>query len=84
MKHKLFMSVAAVLIICGIILTGCGNRQILNTTWSFDRAIIILGDEKIEVQVESWKDYEDTNIQIKTKDGKIYLTDVKNVLMIKE
>ncbi len=84
MKHKLFMSVAAVLIICGTMLTGCGNRQILDTTWSFDRAIIILGDEKIEVQVESWKDYEDTTIQIKTKDGKVYLTDVKNVLMIKE
>ena len=84
MKHKLFMSVAAVLIICGIIFTGCGNRQILDTTWSFDKAIIILGDEKIEVQVESWKDYEDTTIQIRTKDGKVYLTDVKNVLMIKE
>ena len=84
MKHKLFMSVAAVLIICAIMCTGCGNRQVLDTTWSFDRAIIILGDKKIEVQVESWKDYEDTTIQIRTKDGKVYLTDVKNVLMIKE
>ena len=84
MKHKLFMSVAAVLIICAIMCTSCGNRQVLDTTWSFDRAIIILGDEKIEVQVESWKDYEDTTIQIRTKDGKVYLTDVKNVLMIKE
>lgn len=80
MKKKLILG----LILSSILLVSCGNRQILDTAWNFDKAIIIIGDEKIEVEVDSWKDYEDTTVQIKTKDGKVYLTDIKNVLMIKE
>ena len=80
MKKKLILG----LILSSILLVSCGNRQILDTAWNFDKAIIIIGDEKIEVEVDSWKDYEDTTVQIKTKDGNVYLTDIKNVLMIKE
>ena len=80
MKKKLILG----LILSSILLVSCGNRQILDTAWNFDKAIVIIGDEKIEVEVDSWKDYEDTTVQIKTKDGKVYLTDIKNVLMIKE
>ena len=80
MKKKLILG----LILSSILLVSCGNRQILDTAWNFNKAIIIIGDEKIEVEVDSWKDYEDTTVQIKTKDGKVYLTDIKNVLMIKE
>lgn len=80
MKKKLILG----LVLSSTLLVGCGNRQILDTAWNFNKAIIIIGDEKIEVEVDSWKDYEDTTVQIKTKDGKVYLTDIKNVLMIKE
>ena len=80
MKKKLILG----LILSSILLVSCGNRQILDTAWNFDKAIVIIGDEKIEVEVDSWKDYEDTTVQIKTKDGNVYLTDIKNVLMIKE
>ena len=80
MKKKLILG----LVLTTGLLAGCGNRQILDTAWNFNKAIIIIGEERIEVEVESWKDYEDTTVQIKTKDGKVYLTDIKNVLMIKE
>ena len=80
MKKKLILG----LILSSILLVSCGNRQILDTAWNFNKAIIIIGEERIEVEVDSWKDYEDTTVQIKTKDGKVYLTDIKNVLMIKE
>ena len=80
MKKKLILG----LVLTTSLLAGCGNRQILDTAWNFNKAIIIIGEERIEVEVESWKDYEDTTVQIKTKDSKIYLTDIKNVLMIKE
>lgn len=80
MKKKLLLSSMLISI---LLLVGC-NRQLIDTSWNFDKAIIILGEERLEVEVDSWKDYDDTTIQIKTKDGKVYLTDVKNVLLIKE
>lgn len=72
------------LLLTSVLLVGCGNREVFDTSWSFTKAIIVIGDEKIKVEVDSWKDYDDTTVQIKTKDGKVYLTDIKNVLMMSE
>lgn len=67
-----------------VLLVGCGNRQIIDTKWKFEKAKIIVGNEVIEVEVKSWLDYEggDTSIQIVAKDGTVYLTDKKNVVLI--
>ena len=78
MKKGLIIS----LLLTSILLVGCGNREVFDTSWRFEKAIILFGDEKIEVEVDSWSDYDDTTVQIKTKDGKVYLTDIKNVLMM--
>lgn len=80
MKKKLLL---LSLLLSSTLLISC-NKQILDTTWKFDKAIIVISDEKIEVDIDSWSDYDDTTVQIKSKDGKVYLTDIKNVLMIKE
>lgn len=77
MKRKLL---AIILVSTSLLMVGC-NKQLIDTSWKFDKAIILIGDEKIEVEVETWTDYDDTTIQIKSKDGKVYLTDIKNVLM---
>lgn len=77
MKKKLIAGI----LLTSTLLVGC-NRQILDTTWNFNKAIIVIGDEKIEVEVDSWKDYDDTTVQIKDKNGKTYLTDIKNVILI--
>lgn len=45
------------------------------------RAIITIGNEKIEIEVYDY-DIEDTIIKIETKEEKLYLTDIKNVLLI--
>lgn len=82
MKKKLILIVAVLSSL--LLLSGCGNKQIIDTTWKFNKAIIIIGEEKIEVNVESWKDYDDTTVQIKDKNGNKYLTDIKNVLLISE
>ncbi len=79
MKNKLIMLV----ILSILILTGC-NKQIIDTKWKFDKAIIVIGDVTLEVEVQSWRDYDDTSIQITTTDGTTYLTDLKNVLLIAE
>lgn len=80
MKKKLILG----LLLTSTLLVGCGNRQVFDASWKFDKAIILIGDERIEVEIDSWKDYDDTTVQIKAKDGKVYLTDIKNVLMIRE
>lgn len=80
MKKKLLIFS---LLLSSTLLIGC-NKQILDTTWKFNKAIIVIGDEQIEVDIDSWSDYDDTTVQIKSKDGKVYLTDIKNILMIKE
>lgn len=84
-SKKLGLVLATIIISCTL-LQGCGsNRQLIDTSWNFKKAIILIGDEKIEVDVESWKDFDtDTTIQIKDKNGAVYLTDIKNVLLMNE
>lgn len=65
-------------------LTGCGNQQVFDTTYTFDYAIIELPNgEVIEGKVESWNDYEGEQFQI-VINGKTYLTHCENVVMIAE
>jgi hypothetical protein len=72
------------LLTSSVMLAGCGNRQLIDTKWTFSKAKISIGNEIIEVEVKSWLDYEkgDTSIQVVAKDGTVYLTDKKNVLLI--
>ena len=63
---------------------GC-NKQILDTTYSYEKAIIYLPNgETIEGKVDSWTDYEDGDqLQIKI-DGKNYLVHSSNCVLISE
>lgn len=66
------------------LMVGC-NRQIIDTTWSFERAIVFLPDgEKIEGKVSSWKDYDGSDMIQVAIDGKMYLTHSSNVVLISE
>lgn len=82
MKKILVAIIATTLMI--VTLSGC-NYQMLDTTYSFDKAIISLPNgEVIEGKVDSWTDYEDGDqIQVKIN-GVVYLTHISNVVMIKE
>lgn len=80
MKKKLIVAT----ILLSIFLTGCGNRQVFDTNWTFTKAKIDFGGEIIEIELKSWKDYEDTTVQLVDKNGKVYLTDIKNVLLTNE
>lgn len=65
-------------------LTGC-NRQVIDTTFSYDNAILALPDGSvISGKIESWKDYDDGDqIQVKI-DGTTYLVHSVNIVLIKE
>ena len=66
------------------ILEGC-NKQIIDTTYKYDRAIIYLPDGiVVDGKVQSWTDFEDGDqIQVKV-DGKTYLVHSSNVVLIDE
>ena len=64
------------------VLTGC-NRQIVDTTWVYEYAMIILPDGIIEGEISSWRDYDVSDmVQVKFKDGTTYLTHSTNVILI--
>lgn len=73
----------AVMSMC-LLTTGC-NRQLFDATYKFDKAVLIVGGEVIEVDVSSWKDFDDGDqIQIKTTDGTTYLVHASNCTLIEE
>ena len=80
-KILIFMMVIAAI----FTLSSCGNRQILGTTYSFERAILTLPDgELVEGEVESyWKDYEGDQIQV-VIDGTTYLVHSSDIVLISE
>lgn len=67
-----------------ITMTGC-NKQWIDTTYHFDRAILSLPDGTvIEGEVESWTDFNDGDqIQVKI-DGVTYLVHSSDVVLIAE
>ena len=66
-------------------LSSCGNRQVFDTTYTFNKAIVSLPCGRvIEGKVSSWKDYEDGDqIQV-VIEGTTYLLHSSNVALIAE
>lgn len=65
-----------------IALAGCGNKQIVDLTYSYDSAMIMMPDGSIiQGKVQSWRDYEDGDqIQVKIND-QTYLVHSSNVVL---
>lgn len=61
-----------------------GNKQVIDINFTFNKALINIGDETIEVNVKKWNDYEGEQIQIITDTGKVYLTSANNILLMSE
>ena len=66
------------------VLTGC-NKQMVDLTYSYERAILSLPNgEIIEGRVSSWTDFEDGDqIQVKIN-GKVYLVHSSNIVLISQ
>ena len=79
MKKKIIAILCAAVMAFG--LTGC-NKQVFDIQYSFNYAIIQLPNgEIVEGKVDSWKDYEGEQIQIKI-DGVVYLTSSYNCTLM--
>lgn len=85
-KKSLMTSMIAAMVLAmlstAILCTGC-NKQIIDTSYTFDKAILYVGGEWITINVDSWKDYEDGDqIQVKDTDGNTYLVHSTNITLI--
>ena len=82
MKKKFII---AILVASCLTLGGCGNKDLFDTVYNYDYAIIQLPNgEIIEGKVEKWADYEDGDqLQIKI-DGVIYLVHSNNASLIRK
>ena len=85
-KKSLMTSMIAAMVLAmlstAILCTGC-NKQIIDTTYTFDKAILYVGGEWITINVDSWTDYEDGDqIQVKDTDGNTYLVHSTNITLI--
>ena len=80
MKKKIIAISCAAVMIFG--LTGCGNKEVFDLQYSFNYAIIQLPNgEIVEGKVDSWKDYEGEQLQIKIN-GIVYLTSFYNCTLM--
>ena len=79
MKRFIVSMIATLVTI--ITLTGC-NKTIIDTTYTFNYAIIQLPNgEVVEGRVETWTDYEGEQLQIRI-DGVTYLCSSYNCVLM--
>lgn len=86
MKRIIGLILAIVLTLSVVLtLTSC-NKQIFDTTYAFDYALVQFPDGTCEkIEIKSWTDYEDgEQIQITSKDGKTYLVNSVNCVLVSE
>ncbi|MBQ8833772.1 MAG: hypothetical protein IJ001_02460 [Oscillospiraceae bacterium] len=84
MKKIIPILLAVALLAVILVMAGC-NKQMVDLTYSYERAILSLPNgEIIEGRVSSWTDFEDGDqIQVKI-DGKTYLVHSSNIVLISD
>ena len=84
MKKAIAIILALVAIVSLLVMAGC-NKQMVDLTYSYERAIILLPNgEVIEGKVSSWTDFEDGDqIQVRI-DGKTYLVHSSYIALISD
>ena len=79
---KILCLFLVVLLVCSLCI-GCGNRQIFDTTYSFEYAYVALPNgETVEGPLSSWKDFNDSDVIQVVINGKTYLTHYENVVLV--
>lgn len=81
---KKIFAIVMLLVVLMAVMSGC-NRQIIDTTWRFSKAVVFTSEGVLaDGKVESWKDFDNSDmVQVKI-DGKTYLTYSSNVILIAE
>lgn len=59
-----------------------GNKIAVDMKYKYEKAIVNLNGEKLELDIDKWSDYDGEQIQIITKDGQVYLVSSFNTILI--
>ncbi len=81
MKKKI-VAVLMTVTACMVCLAGC-NRQVVDTKYKFDKALVKVGEEWITVDVKKWGDYEGEQIQLVLEDGTVMIVSYVNCILYK-
>lgn len=84
---KKMKKVICLLLILVVILSlcACGNRQLIDTTYSYEYAYVQLpGGKVVEGKISSWKDWEDSDTVQVVIGGKTYLSHYSNIVLVSE
>jgi len=61
-----------------------GNKTTVDLKYKYNKAITSINGEKFEIDIDTWSDYEGEQLQIISKDGKVYLVSSFNTILIGE
>ena len=82
MKKILAILLAILMVVC---LSACGNYDLWDTEYTFDKAIVKFPDGTVEtLEIKNWTDYDGEQLQITTKDGIVYVFNSVNCVLVKE
>ena len=79
MKKKI-LALLATITVCVTCLTGC-NQQIIDLNLKFDKALVKVGEEWVNVEVEKWNDYDGEQLQLILKDGTVMIVCSVNCIL---
>lgn len=80
---KKFLGAFIGIILCAATLTSC-NKKVFDLEYTYDKALISMGNRIIIVEVDKWTDYEGEQLQIWTKGGDILLVSSFDCIFINE
>lgn len=81
MKKKIVALLLTILVLVSL-LCSC-NRQIIDVTYKYNYAYVELpGGDVVEGKLDSWFDYEDSDVVQVVINGTSYLTHYENVVLI--
>lgn len=76
-------TIIAMIILFLVFTTGCGNRQIFEAEYTFNRAYCNYDGTKFVLEIKKWTDYEGEQIQIIDTKGDVYLISANKCYLTK-
>ena len=78
--------VAIVIVVMAFMLVGCGNKDLFDTVYTYDYALVSFPDGTHgKIDIKQWRDYEDgEQIQITAKNGDVYLFNSVNCVLVQD
>lgn len=66
-----------------LMLVSCGNKQVIDATYKFDKAIVKMpSGEVMEIELKKWGDYDGEQLQLVSTDDTVYLVSSYNCVLM--